>query len=178
MKNKRYLSKIIMILNVVLAVIVGVLGISILSQTVFKKTVPANVPIENNSQTQAPPQSIDSIDKKSVSVLNFPGPRASASERQSHFQLASKTAVQSNTLVINSCTNPSPLVLKLKNNQKFIIKNSSKKPYTLVLDPKNKILMPAEKDTLATAAFNKGPGLYGYSCEGMNKVVGLFYVTP
>lgn len=109
-------------------------------------------------------------------VLQVPAENATDEEKQRHFDLAVSLARESQALEITNCK-ANPIVLKIENGKSFTVVNKDSVEHALVLTPELRFVIPAESPKTIAADFGKGPGLYGYGCDGIPRLMGLFLVT-
>lgn len=138
---------------------------------------------------QSRPKSTDRIEKagaaqalfqdladKERAVLNVPSQDSTQEEKQQHFELVLRIAKEADYLDISQCI-PSPVVFKVKNDERFTVKNPDAVEHTIGLDPDHIFSVPAQSTKTIVADFGHGAGLYGYGCDASTKAVGLFLVA-
>jgi hypothetical protein len=110
-------------------------------------------------------------------ALQTPGPSASEEERANHFRLVQSIAKPAEFLDISDCK-ADPVVLKVKDQSKFTVRNTDNADRKFVLSQSKFIIIPALSDTELTADFGLGPGIYGFGCDNSFSPIGLLFVEP
>lgn len=109
-------------------------------------------------------------------VLATPGPNSTDSQRRSHADLVIASAVDTNTIVINACK-PQPTVSRVRLGSKVYLVNDDAVERVLSFGEKLVFVVPAGGTVLADMDFERGPGVYGFGCDGSNGSVGMAVVT-
>lgn len=162
----------------ILVLFVAAVGLifAITNQSNFKRLVSDIVPGNNSSTivdgTFLPTENLSDEEK----VLNFPGPTASNEDRKNHAILANKIAKFVNELNLNNCKKPNPPVIKIKEGENLKVNNQDSKSYKLFIDPTHIYTIAPKATTNIKVAFGKGKGLYGYSCEGNQDLLGIIII--
>lgn len=92
-------------------------------------------------------------------------------QRKIRFEAAQRAAQESEVVSIMGCF-ANPAVLKAKLNQTVLFRNRDKNSHLIKFTDKT-ISLPASKVKSLVLDFDKGPGLYGYSCDDHSYLSGL-----
>lgn len=109
-------------------------------------------------------------------ILNPPSVEASRSTKQKHAQTVAKLAKQGSSLEIKECQ-PTPLVLEVKENTEFIIKNLDSVSKSITFDEDHQYKIPGSGATTIKADFKYGTGDYGYICSEVG-LTGFLHIIP
>ena len=169
-------SKILTILIVVLALAAVGLGYAIVKQQRGDKS---NFLFERRfSQDRSVESSLDmSVEEREKLVLEAPGQDASQEEKERHFQIAQSIAEVAQYLDITNCKKGNPVVFQVKEGQEFTVKNDDSVSHTVSLGEKQNFPVPEKSTKTILPEFDKGPGVYGYGCDGSAKEVGMILVV-
>lgn len=96
--------------------------------------------------------------------------------KKDFFDLIQNEAKESEIVDIRTCDHADPMVLKLKLNQQFTIKNSDNINHAIKIDPQNIYDIKAGESKKFKAKFSNGPGVYGYVCDQYDGLIGFLYV--
>jgi len=123
-----------------------------------------------------------SLEEKEQFVLNPPSREdASTVERDFHLRIAQSIAQAAPYLNITNCSAGRPVVFQVQEGKEFTVKNDDSVDHNISLGgPSDSqiFLIPASSATTILPEFDKGPGVYGYGCDGSAKEVGLILVVP
>ena len=160
------------LLTIILIAIALVLGYAIYSQRI------ANQPKLTPERSLSPsPKLLPSeLTEQEKTLLNPPSSDAPQEERDKHDALAAKLSKESDSLDITDC-HSNPLVVRAKINQDLTLKNKEDIDRKLIFDADHQYSIPKNSTTTIKVDFGKGPGLYGYVCEGVG-LTGFILVTP
>ena len=154
----------------ILVVVAVVLGYFILS------SAGVNIPFSltnKDGSTSSDPRELSSDEK---AVLILPDGKDKEAGKK-HNLLVTKLAKQSSVLIISDCQ-PQPLVTKIAEGSKLTITNEGDTDVTIIVDPENTFTVIKGGTKVITVDFGKGPGFYGYNCDGGTTTSGLLFVTP
>lgn len=154
---------------VVLAAIAIFLGYQIYQQYQLKQSSGTKLEPGQTSVNQ-------SVAPKETDVLNFPGPNASEEETRKFAETVQANAKETGELDISRCE-PNPKVLKVKLGSEFKIKNSDPSEHKIYIANREEFSATPDSTVTVKASFGKGPGTYGYGCDGDSTLVGAFFVV-
>jgi len=141
---------------------------------------PGASPESAQTKAQATPRleaSALPVEEREYLALNSPGQDASIEEKDYHFKIAQSIAEEAPYLNITNCQAPEPLVLNVKFGEALLVKNGDSVDHTISTDGDQAFLIAANSSKSIQPNFGKGPGVYGYGCDGSLKEVGLFLAT-
>ena len=110
-------------------------------------------------------------------VLKSPPQNAPQADIDKHFALASKLSKESDTLDIANCRS-NPLVLRIGLNKNLKIVNNENIDHRLIFDEDHQYKISKNNTTTVKTDFGRGPGLYGYVCEGVGLTGFILVTTP
>jgi hypothetical protein len=147
-----------------------------------KKETPVASKTQNNSQAQSAPAAStvlpSGLTDQEKQILVPPKPDASNEQKAKHYQLATQMAKEADTLTLNNCEIPTPLVYQVKMGADIQITNNSENEITISFDPDHKYTIPANATQAIQPKFKQGQGIYGYGCSNQNRLVGFLYLVP
>lgn len=161
--------------------IIGLLIIAALALgfAILSRKTPSNV--NNTSNNPIPPPASQNADaglsEDEKKLFNSPAQNASAEEKRAHYDLAVRMSTESDKLEIKNCV-ATPVVMRVRLNSTFSVKNSGSNEIEFGFDKKVKI---APGNTVQVKAdFKNGVGLYGYGCsdQQLSRAVGFLIVMP
>lgn len=160
-----------------LAVIAIVLGF-----LVYKKMNPqtgSKPSSKQSSQTKQTKTVESTLTEDEKKLLAVPASNAKTDEIKQHSELAAKLAVLGSEIEVGDCK-AKPLVLQLKQEATFNLKNSGTSKVSITFDNNHVNYVDAGKSTPVKASLDHGPGLYGYRCttSNDNAISGFVLVTP
>lgn len=172
-------GKVLTIANVILAVLAAGLGYLIFRDydvgskiNSYLKSKPQEVKQENKISNALQSE----LASEGEDVLNFPSPDANEEERNRHSDLVNKLAIKTDFLEIADCE-PSPLVIRLNEEARFIIKNTGDKRRLIqIVDFEIRLPPGSEEEVEVKSIAEFGLGSYGYTCDGV--LVGVINVIP
>lgn len=167
---------------VVLVIIAVVLGYKIYQQITSTNQ---SIPTSQQSEDRTIPQSVDRQEvtpKTSTSsdqnsnpedwIYRFPGDNATQEEKQQFSDNLNRFAKQTEVLEISNNCKSSPLVMRIKKDQEFQIKNTSGTDIKIIISTQYQIPIGANTAKTVKAYFG-GIGAFGYRCEGFEKISGI-----
>lgn len=157
-------------------ILISVGFLVLLGMATFKQQVPkysSNHPNSSLAPALIPSKSL--VDDERF-ILNPPAVDASRSAKQQHARIVAKLAKIGDTLEIKDCL-PTPLVLQLKQDTEFKIKNSSNNDIRIIFDEDHAYRVSANGSTTVKAHFKYYTGDYGYVCEKTG-LVGFLHIIP
>lgn len=108
-------------------------------------------------------------------MRNVPGPSAPEYEKRLHFESALQIAKEAEFLDVTECAF-TPVVLKLKLNQEFIVKNRGDISHEIYVDADHRYIIPPKDEKIITADFGRGAIFYGVGCDTYTQPAGFFLV--
>jgi len=165
-------TKFLIIVAVILVIVAAGLGIAIIRSST---RVTSSFAPEPTSESVPNPQTSTELTGDEKRILEIPdgsNPEALAA----YGDLISQAAIEASEIKLIDC-NTSPLAVKgkLSSIVKFI--NESDKEAQIAFDADHLYAVPASGQINVTLDFGKGVGIYGYSCNGSTKPVGVIYIT-
>lgn len=162
------------VLIVTLVVVALILGWAIYNKFSLPVRTRATPTSSSSAQLTQINTATPSAQEKSA-LLKFPGPKSTDQEKSTYFQLASKFAQPSSSLEINNC-NPIPLVLWVRDGQKFTINNLESTKHTVqFFNDQHLYKLDANSSLIATA--DVGIGDHGIFCDNFDSPVGVLHVS-
>jgi len=124
--------------------------------------------------------SLDELDlsEEEKKALSFPNMDASDQEKQSHSELVKSIATSSPYLDISGCVVAEPIVFKIKQGETFTVRNGDDVAHAMVFDKEHRFDVAPRNTKNIVADFGHGPGIYGYACDLIPRIMGLILVTP
>ena len=93
------------------------------------------------------------------------------------FKLVEKLSKEGDTIDLNKCEKPSPLVLKVEEGTDITIKNSDSIEHNVFIYRNSEVKVPANQNKTVKANFERGPGYYAYQCDNLAGIVGYILVA-
>ena len=122
------------------------------------------------------PRDIDRRGEDDQDLLRkVPDQRAPEEVKRAYYDLVSRLAKPASVLDVSGCA-ATPLALKVAEGSTITIRNVNAVAHTINIG-QQKVPVPANGTTLLTAAFDTGPGIYGYGCDTGLAIIGVFFVT-
>lgn len=122
----------------------------------------------SSSKLRKVPSNLKEEEKFLYSPPNKDDPKANAEFNKKLEVLA----IETDTLNLNKCEKPDPLVVKIKQGQKLTIKNSDSVAHQINME---KFLLTVDKESSVTIKAGVA-GSYGYGCDSLEGIVGFILV--
>ncbi len=167
--NKSFLVILGVLLVVSVASSLVILVIRARSQTV--KTNP-NIAVSVNT-----PMATNEASQKEQTVLDNLASAASQQDKDSQEDLVAEVAVETDLVDVTGC-NPVPKVVKVRADQAFEVSNTDSKPHSIDIEGYH-FEIPAMSKTalIAGFGFERGEGIYTYTCDKSVQPAGALYIT-
>lgn len=180
-------DKILTIITALLIILAIVLGYAIYKQRFEPSSsgkseqIKEQVPVDSSSESKGDYGGLPSaeelgITSEELTALDFPASDAPINEKNNHIDVVNKIAKEASYLDITKCEIADPVVLKIKESKGTKVRNQDSVPHTLRIDADNKFIIPAGATEQIKPDFLHGPGMYGYVCDQVTHVVGIFLV--
>ncbi|MDO8408290.1 MAG: hypothetical protein Q7S95_03605 [bacterium] len=129
-----------------------------------------------SSQTKSSDQE-ENLSDDLKKLFAVPAESATSEEKKAHYILADRMSVTTGPIEIQGCT-ANPVVLKVKQGARFVVKNTGDKEYSFGFD--TKVTIAPGKEATVVAEFKNGMGIYGYGCDNqtIKHPIGFVMVVP
>lgn len=131
-----------------------------------KKTAPSPTPTSPGS-AQLPKVTPEEV------IANLPNANTTPAEQEIFLGNVNTLAVESGTLTINKNCTVQPMILKIKKNNRLMVKNTDSVQHTIDFQD-NSLLLSANGGTKEVLMGLKGNTIHGFECD--SKIGGLFYI--
>lgn len=111
-------------------------------------------------------------------VLKFPGENASLEEIEAHAALLKKLTVRTDTLEIGDSCSTTPLVMEVKLDSTFIVRNRDDAEHALKVGSTRMIIPRNGSKSYGANIDNKGVGNFAYSCDDDPDLIGVIRIVP
>jgi len=122
------------------------------------------------------PASFEGLTLDERAALNPPQPDATDEEKQQYSQLVQRLAQEPAYLEIGEQCRLTPLVLRVKQDEVFTVRNNDTVEHTIAFFIDRYIVPPGGTQDIVADLGNE-LGIYGYGCDASLNIVGLILVT-